>query len=71
MKEDRITKRMYKWKPIASRTSGRRKNKWEDDIMNVIKRLKINNWISEVQNRTQWKSFVENAKGFNQESYSA
>ncbi|PSN43362.1 hypothetical protein C0J52_15560 [Blattella germanica] len=56
MKEDRITKRMYKWKSIASRTSGRPKNRWEDDIMNDIKRLKINNWISEVQYRThqQW-----------------
>ncbi|PSN35951.1 hypothetical protein C0J52_24023 [Blattella germanica] len=53
MQGDRITKRMYKWKPIASRTSRRSKNRWEDDIMNDIKRLKINNWISEVQNITQ------------------
>ncbi|PSN53990.1 hypothetical protein C0J52_13487 [Blattella germanica] len=51
MQEDRITKRMYKWKPIASITSGRPKNRWEDGIMNDIKKLKINNWISEVQNR--------------------
>ncbi|PSN52076.1 hypothetical protein C0J52_03905 [Blattella germanica] len=57
---------MYKWKPIASRTSGRPKNRWEDDIMNDIKRLKINNWISVIQNRTQWKSFVEKAKAFKQ-----
>ncbi|PSN40742.1 hypothetical protein C0J52_24303 [Blattella germanica] len=63
MQEDRITKRMHKWKPIASRTSGRPKNRWEDDIMNDIKMLKINNWISEVQNRTKWKSFP---KAFNQ-----
>ncbi|PSN40801.1 hypothetical protein C0J52_23254, partial [Blattella germanica] len=66
MQEDRITKRMYKWKTIASRTSGRPKNRWEDDIMNDIKRLKINNWISEVQNRKKWKSFVEMAKAVNQ-----
>ncbi|PSN52566.1 hypothetical protein C0J52_13073 [Blattella germanica] len=68
MQEDRITKIMYKWKPIASRTYtyGRPKNRWEDDIMNEIKRLKINNWISVVQNRTQWKSFVEKAKAFKQ-----
>ncbi|PSN56216.1 hypothetical protein C0J52_01430 [Blattella germanica] len=63
---DRITKGMYKWKPIAARSSGRPKNRWEDDIMNNIKRLKINNWISEVQNRTQSKSFVEKAKAFTQ-----
>ncbi|PSN30977.1 hypothetical protein C0J52_24736 [Blattella germanica] len=66
MQGGRITKRIYKWKPIASRTSGRPKNRWEDDIMNDIKRLKINNWICVVQNRTQWKSFVEKAKAFKQ-----
>ncbi|PSN45277.1 hypothetical protein C0J52_10351 [Blattella germanica] len=36
MQEDRIMKRIYKWKSIASRTSGRPKNRWEDDIMNDI-----------------------------------
>ncbi|PSN44287.1 hypothetical protein C0J52_12963 [Blattella germanica] len=66
MQENRITKRMYKWKLLASRSSGRPKNRWEDDIMNDIKRLKINNWISEVQNRKKWKSFVEKAKAFKQ-----
>ncbi|PSN42449.1 hypothetical protein C0J52_15943 [Blattella germanica] len=55
---------MYEWKPIASRTSSRPKNRWEDDVMNDIKRLNIKNWISEVQNRTQWKSYVEKAKAF-------
>ncbi|PSN37061.1 hypothetical protein C0J52_26662 [Blattella germanica] len=54
------------YKPIASRTSGRPKNRWEDDILNDIKRLKINNWISVVQNRTQWNTFVEKAKAFKQ-----
>ncbi|PSN53620.1 hypothetical protein C0J52_00915 [Blattella germanica] len=66
MQEDKIIKRMYKWKPIASRTSGKPKNRWEDDITNDINRLRINDWIIEVQNRTQWKSFVEKAKEFKQ-----
>ncbi|PSN33562.1 hypothetical protein C0J52_22857 [Blattella germanica] len=64
MQDDRITKIMYKWKSIALRSSGRSKNRWEDNVMNDIKRLKIKNWISDVQNRTQWKSFVEKAKAF-------
>ncbi|PSN39528.1 hypothetical protein C0J52_12391 [Blattella germanica] len=59
MQIDRITKRMYKWKPIASRSSGRPKNRWEDDVVKYIKRLKIKNWISGVQNKTQWMSFIE------------
>ncbi|PSN35653.1 hypothetical protein C0J52_18075 [Blattella germanica] len=62
MQEDRITKIMYKWKPIASRTSGRPKNRWEDDIMNDIKKLKINNWISEVQNRKNGRALLRRPK---------
>ncbi|PSN36955.1 hypothetical protein C0J52_15876 [Blattella germanica] len=50
MQDDRITERMYKWKPIASRSSGNKKNRWEDDVMKDIKRLKIKNWIRGVQN---------------------
>ncbi|PSN53244.1 hypothetical protein C0J52_04897 [Blattella germanica] len=66
MQNDRISKIMYKWKPVASRTSGRPKNRWKDDIMNDIKRQKIKNRISEVQNRTKSKRFVEKAKALKQ-----
>ncbi|PSN41104.1 hypothetical protein C0J52_21829 [Blattella germanica] len=63
MQDDRITKRIYKRKPIASKSSGRPKRR-EDDVMKDIKMLKIKKWISGEQNRTQWKSFVQKAKAF-------
>jgi hypothetical protein len=43
MLEERMVKRVYKWKPILTRSLGRPKNRWEDDIINDIKKLKINN----------------------------
>jgi hypothetical protein len=46
MSEERMVKRVYKWKLMLTRPLGRPKNRWEDDIINDIKKLKIMNWTS-------------------------
>jgi hypothetical protein len=43
MPEERIVKKVYKWKPMLRSPLGRPKNRWEDDIRNDIKKLKIKN----------------------------
>jgi hypothetical protein len=43
MPEDRMVKTVYKWKPMLTRPLGRPKNRWVDDIINDIKKLKIKN----------------------------
>jgi hypothetical protein len=35
--EERMVKKVYKWKPMLRRPLGRPKNRWEDDIRNDIK----------------------------------
>jgi hypothetical protein len=50
MPEERMVKRVHKWKPMSTRTLGRPKNRWEDDIINNMKKLKIKNWTSCIQN---------------------
>jgi hypothetical protein len=37
MPEERMVKRVYKWKPMLTRPLGRPKNRWEDDIINDTK----------------------------------
>jgi len=37
-------KNVHKWKPMLTRPLGRPKNRWEDDIRNDMKKLKIKNW---------------------------
>jgi len=64
MPEERMVKRVYKWKPMFIRPLGRPKNRWEDDIINDIKKLKIKNWTSCIQDRKKWKLYVEKAKTF-------
>ena len=38
--EDRMVKKVYKWKPMLKRPLGRPKNRWEDYIRNDMKKLK-------------------------------
>jgi hypothetical protein len=64
MAEERMVKTVYKWKPMLIRPLGRPKNRWEDDIRNDIKKLKIKNWTSCIQDRNKWKLYVEKAKAF-------
>jgi len=64
MPEDRMVKRVYKWKPMLTRPLGRPKNRWEVDIINGMKKLKIKNWTSYILDRKKWKLYVEKAKTF-------
>ena len=60
--EERMVKKVYKWKPMSKRPQGRPKNRREDDIRNDKKKLKIKNCISCIQDRNKWKSYNERAK---------
>jgi hypothetical protein len=66
MSEERMVKKVYKWKPMLRRPLGRPKNRWEDDIINDMKKLKIKNWTNCIQGRKNWKFYVEKAKTFKQ-----
>jgi len=71
MSEERMVKKVCKWKPMLTRPLGRPKNRWEDDIRNDMKKLKIKNWTSCIQDRSNCKLCVEKAKTFNDLSCSA
>ena len=57
-----MVKNVYKWKLLSAQPQRRPKNRWEDDIRNDTKKLKIKNWISCNQDRNKWKSYVERVK---------
>jgi len=44
MPEISIVKRIYKWKPFAGRPAGRPKSRWEDDVRNDLKKMKLMKW---------------------------
>jgi hypothetical protein len=65
MAEDRTVQKVCKWKPVLKRPLWRPKNRWEDDIGNDMKKLKIKNWTNCTQDRNNWKLYVEKGKTFN------
>jgi hypothetical protein len=58
MPDNSMVKKVYEWSPALTRSLGRPKNRWEDDV----KRIKITNWKECIRNRTNWKKLVEKAK---------
>jgi hypothetical protein len=49
MSDDRMVKKIYKWKPITTRLQGRPKSRWDDDVKQDICKMKIKNWTVCVQ----------------------
>jgi hypothetical protein len=63
MPEISIVKKIYKWKSFTSRQAvGKPKSRWEDDVKNDLKKMKLIKWTELVQDRLKWKAIVEKAK---------
>jgi len=57
-----IVRKMYKCKPFTNRPVGWPKSRWEDDVRNDLKKMKLIKWAEQVQDRLKWNDIVEKAK---------
>jgi hypothetical protein len=57
MPQTSTVKRIHKWKPFT----GRPKSRWEDDVRNDLKKMKLMKWAEQVQDSHKWKNIVEKA----------
>jgi hypothetical protein len=62
MSDNRMVKKIYKWKPITTRLQGRPKSRWDDNVNQDICKMKIKNWTVCVQDCGKWRDVVEKAK---------
>jgi hypothetical protein len=62
MADNRMVKKVYEWSPALTRSLGRPKNRWEDDVKSDITNMKITDWKNCIKNRSKWKKFVGKAK---------
>jgi hypothetical protein len=46
----------------AGTPQGRPKPRWENDIKNDLKEMKLNNWRICIQDRNKWKRVIEKTK---------
>jgi len=62
MPDNSMVRKVYEWSPALTRSIGRPKNRWDDDVKSDITRMKITNWKDCIRDRTKWKTLVEKAK---------
>jgi hypothetical protein len=62
MPETGTVKRTHKWKQFTGRPAGRPKSRWEDDVRNYLKKMKLMKCAEQVQDRLKWKYIVEKDK---------
>ena len=65
MAEDNNVQEIKRWKPMSKRPIGRPKIRWEDDVLEDIKRMDVRNRKNVAQNRDRWKKVVEQARTLN------
>jgi len=64
MAEDNNVK-IKRWKPMCKRPIGGPKIRWEDDVLEDIRSMKVRNWKNVAQNRDRWKKVAERVRTLN------
>jgi hypothetical protein len=62
MPETSIAKRIHKWKPFTGKPAGMPKSRWDDDVRNDLKKMRLVKWAEQVQDRSKWTAIVGKAK---------
>jgi len=62
MSEERVVKRLYQNTPEGSRSVGRPRVRWMDDVREDLRRMGVTNWRIRAHRRDDWKTVVKEAK---------
>jgi hypothetical protein len=62
----RPTKKLLDWKPMGTRPVGRPRQRWQEDVMEDLKKkVKVKNWKETAKDRRTWRDLAEKAKAHN------
>jgi len=61
MDQARPTRKLLDWKPMGTRPVGRPRQRWQEDVMVDLKKLKVKNWKDIFKGRGTWRELVEKA----------
>ena len=62
MDRTKPTRKLQVWKPMGTRPVGRQRQRWQEDFMEDLKKLKIKNWKETAKVRRTWSDVAEKAK---------
>ena len=55
MDQARPTRKLLDWKPMGTRPVGKPTQRWQEDVMEDLKNLKVKNWKEAAKDRRTWK----------------
>jgi hypothetical protein len=58
MDQTRPTRKLLDWKPMGTRPVGRPRQRWQEDVMEDLKKLKIKNWKETAKDRKTWRDWL-------------
>ena len=61
MDQARPTRKLLDWKPMGTSPVRRPRQRWQEDVMEDLKKLKIKNWKETAKDRTR-RDLAEKAK---------
>jgi len=62
MDQARPTRKLLDWKPMGTRPVGRQRQRWQEDVMEDLKKLKVKSWKETAKDRRTWRDLAENAE---------
>jgi len=62
MDQARPTRMLLDWKPMETRPVGKLRQRWQEDVMEYLRKLKVKNWKETAKDRRTWRDLAEKAK---------
>jgi len=62
MDQARTTSKLLDWKPMGTRPVGRPRQRWQEDVMEDLKKLKVKNWKETAKDSRTLRDLSEKAK---------
>jgi hypothetical protein len=62
MDQARPARKPLDWKPMGTRPVVRPRQRWQEDVMEDLKKLNIKNWKETAEDRRTWRDLAEKAK---------
>jgi hypothetical protein len=58
----RPTRKLLDLKPMGTRPLGRPRQRWQEDVMEDLKKLKVKNWKETAKDGRTWRDLAEKVK---------
>jgi hypothetical protein len=62
MNQTRPTRKLFDWKPMGTRPVRRPRQRWQEDVMEDVKKLKVKNWKETAKDRRICSDLAAKAK---------